>query len=184
MRIDVDKKVETSVAENSLNDKSANDESRKGNTSNVGARKDTVETNVSEEKKTTKSLISLNNDKDSLNFPDVGSPDIIEDDETVGANVPKDKRTTKSLVSLENKNLFNSPDTSSPDIIENDEYLYSFEEQNSPKIDNGSKIGKRNNEEKNINTPNKKLKVTNSSEVKEIDKGKNTSILDTSVTSP
>ncbi|XP_014469442.1 PREDICTED: DNA polymerase theta isoform X2 [Dinoponera quadriceps] len=93
------------------------------------------------------------------------------------------KKMSESLISLENdQDSSNFRDISSPDLIEDDEDLNnSKEKENDSEIDNSSKTKRRNKEEKDItlNMPKKKLKISSSNRVENIDEkqtDKNTSV--------
>lgn len=70
-------KIRTSIAENSQSDNPANSENRRECILNVNTSKEIIKTSISE-KKETALFINLENDKDSSNFRDMSSPDIIE----------------------------------------------------------------------------------------------------------
>ncbi|XP_032671376.1 DNA polymerase theta isoform X2 [Odontomachus brunneus] len=106
VRMDIEKynskstEIEISVAKDLLSEKPASSKNQKEYILNTSASKETVETEVSEEK-TAASLISLENDKNDKNlsnFRDI-SPDIIKNDEHLN-----DSREKKNYPVIDNSN--------------------------------------------------------------------------------
>ncbi|XP_011146257.1 DNA polymerase theta isoform X2 [Harpegnathos saltator] len=119
-------KVGTSITENSPRDKLASNENRKDDTSSADTRKEAVEINVSEKKRTTESLASLENNENASNFCDMSSPDMIENDECLNISEEiKDYSEIDNSIKLKRKNkeedinIFNKkPKISSSNEIE------------------------------------------------------------------